>query len=170
MLDTWAERHLLHPVLFFPGLIAGACKPRYSGGLKVQCLPVCPRLQSEFKDSLGGLLRPDFKTGGKRQCWGHSSVGQCFLAPGSVSSTTAINQYPKTHKPFLCFVCYYIYSAWDTSCFVVDAQQIPSTTTQATQKNAVCSWGLPSQLPCLYWLSSNSQYFPCFHFSSMILD
>lgn len=33
------------------------------------------------------------------------------------------NQYPKTHKPFLCFVCYYIYSAWDTSCLVLDAQQ-----------------------------------------------
>lgn len=100
MLATWAERHLLHPVLFFPGLMVGARKSRYSG-LKAQCLPVCARLQSEFKDSLGGLLRPDFKIGGKER-------GTVF--PGTRLSLQhhSNNQHPKACRPFLCFVCYYL--------------------------------------------------------------
>lgn len=137
------------PCLIFPRPHGQAGKPRYSGGLKAQCLPVCARLQSEFKDSLGGLLRPDFKTGGKERCWGHSSVGPCFLAPGSVSSTTAITNIPRHAGPP------YALSA--------TVSTVPGTTPASwlmlnkslynnpgnSQKNAVCSWGLPPQLPCL---------------------
>lgn len=148
MIATWAARHLLHLVLFFPGLVAGAGKPRYSGGLKAQCLPVCARLQSEFKDSLGGLLRPDFKTGGKERCWGCSSVGQCFLAPGSVSSTRAITNIPRQALLMLCLLLYrqclghLLSLGW---CSTNPFYNNPGH----SQKNAVCSWGLPPQLPCL---------------------
>lgn len=112
MLDTWAERHLLHPVLFFPGPQEdwkfNACQSvlGYRVSLRTAWVVYWDlTLKLEGKDGAEGAAQVP----GTRLSLQHHSD----------------NQYPKTGKPFLCLVYYSIYSAWDISCLVPDAQPIP---------------------------------------------